>query len=154
MSDPLPIIGWREWVALPDFDVPKLKVKIDTGARTSSLHAVHFEKYRRRGREFARFVLHPDQKSTAVAIVATAPIIEFRHVTSSSGHRELRPVIETRVSILGQEWPIEVTLASRDLMGFRMLLGRQAIVHRFTVDPSRSFLGRKRKRSGDKGRPR
>ena len=152
MSEPLPMIGWREWVALPDLNVPKLKVKIDTGARTSSLHAVHFEKYRRRGRDFARFLLHPEQRSTALAIEATAPILEFRHVTSSTGHRELRPVIENRVSLLGQEWPIEVTLASRDLMGFRMLLGRQALVHRFTVDPSRSFLAKKRKSSAEKGR--
>lgn len=142
MRQALPIIGWREWIALPDLGVERLKAKVDTGARTSSLHAVHVEKIRRRGKDLARFVVHPKQRDSETELVVTAPILDFRYVKSSSGHRELRPVIETRIELFGETWPIEVTLAARDMMGFRMLLGRQALARRFTVDPSRSFLSR------------
>lgn len=142
MRDPLPIIGWREWVALPDFGVERLKAKVDTGARTSALHAVHVERLRRRGKDLARFVLHPKQRDASLQVSVTAPVVDVRRVKSSNGHVELRPVIEARIRLLEEDWPIEITLTARDLMGFRMLLGRQALARRFTVDPSRSFLTR------------
>lgn len=133
-------IGWREWVALPDLKISLIKAKIDTGARSSALHAHDVEVIRRRGREVVRFKIHPLQRETAHEVQAEAELVDERWVRSSSGHRMRRPVILTTVEINGQQWPIELTLTSRDEMGFRMLLGRQAMRKRFLVDPARSFL--------------
>lgn len=144
------IIGWREWVALPDLGVTRIKVKVDTGARSSALHAFDVTTHRRRGREFARFTVHPIQRDTRTTAVVEAPLIDWRPVTSSSGRSELRPVVETRVGLLGEEWPIELTLTRRDVMGFRMLLGRQAVRGRYLVDPGRSYLGGRPKKKGEK----
>lgn len=140
------IIGWREWVNLPDLGVPRIKAKIDTGARSSSLHAQVMDTYRRDGRNMVRFRMHPMQRDSKVEIVAEAPLIGHRSVRTSSGIRSLRPVIETEVVLMGARWPIELTLTRRDAMGFRMLLGRQAVRGRFLIDPGTSFLGRRAKK--------
>jgi hypothetical protein len=123
-----------------------IKAKVDTGARSSSLHVFDLETFRRRGRRFARFGIHPLQKNFRKTVRAEAEVIEFRKVRSSSGHSTLRPVIETEVRILAESRTIELTLANRDAMGFRMLLGRQAIRNEFLVDAGRSFYGKRPKR--------
>lgn len=138
-----PAVGWREWVSLPDLGVDRIKAKIDTGARTSSLHAFDLERYTVDGREMVRFEAHPLQRDTSLRIPVEAELVDRRSVRSSTGDETVRPVIETHVTLLGQRWPIELSLIRRDLMGFRMLLGRQAIRGRFVVDPGRSFLGGK-----------
>ncbi len=146
------MVGWREWVALPDLGVDGVKVKVDTGARSSSLHAFDMETFRRGRRDMVRFSIHPLQRSTAESIVAEAEILEYREIRSSGGHKSRRPVIVTPVRFLDQTWDIELTLSTRDTMGFRMLLGREAVRHRFLVDPGRSFYGGKppRKKSQKK----
>lgn len=138
-----PVIGWREWVALPECGVPAIKAKVDTGARSSALHAHGLTIYHRDQVEIASFEIHPIQRRSVPSHTVEAPIIERRRVTSSGGHQQLRPVVVLDVELLGQRWPIEVTLTRRDSMGFRMLLGRQAIRRRFLVDPGRSYLGGK-----------
>ena len=137
-------IGWREWVALPDLGVHLVKAKIDTGARSSALHAFDLDIRRRKQVEHIFFSVHPLQRDDRTVVRCSAVLADERWVTSSNGKREMRPVIRTRVSILDALWDIELTLTSRDEMGFRMLLGREAIRGRYLVDPSRSFLtGRK-----------
>lgn len=142
----MPVIGWREWLALPDLGVPSIKAKVDTGARSSALHAFETEIFRRGGKHLVRFTVHPRQRNTVTSIQCEAEVIDQRPVRSSGGHETLRPVILTTVELLGQSWPIELTLASRDAMGFRMLLGRQAVRERFLVDPGRSYFGGKEQR--------
>lgn len=139
----LPMLGWREWVALPELGVARIKAKVDTGARSSAIHAYDVELFEQDGKQFVRFVLHPRQKNTKVTINAQAEVLEFRRIRSSTGHVTERPVIVTEVDLHGRQWPVELTLVNRDDMGFRMLLGRQALKHRFLIDPSGSFLARK-----------
>ncbi|RCS54711.1 ATP-dependent zinc protease [Bremerella cremea] len=136
----LPIIGWREWVQLPDLGIAKVKAKIDTGARSSSLHAYDLKYEERDGHQWVRFKVHPRQRSSDAPIVAMAKILEFRKVRSSNGHVTKRPVILTTVDVLGEHWEIELTLANRDAMGFRMLIGREAIRGRLLVDSGASYL--------------
>lgn len=136
-------IGWREWVALPDLGVVRIKAKIDTGARSSALHAFAVERVKRRGKDLVRFAIHPLQRSSRREVVAEAEMIDERIVRSSNGVHALRPVIITHLELLGDAWPIELTLASRDEMGFRMLLGRQAMRGRFLIDPGRSYMAGK-----------
>lgn len=136
----LKIIGWREWVLLPGLGGAAIKAKVDTGARSSSLHAYNVRIVRRRGVEMVMFEIHPLQRSDRKKIRARAPLIEMRTVRSSGGHESLRPVIETEIELMGRRWPIELTLAARDTMGFRMLLGRQALRSQFVVDAGRSFV--------------
>lgn len=137
----LPTIGWREWVALPGLDIPWIKAKVDTGARSSSLHAYDIRHFERRGERWVRFKVHPAQKNHRILVEAEAPVVDQRTVKSSSGQQSLRWVVSTDVEVLGTRWPIELTLTRRDTMGFRMLLGRQAIRGHFLVDPGHSFLG-------------
>jgi hypothetical protein len=139
-----PIIGWREWVGLPDLGVGTIKVKVDTGARTSSLHAFDVEEFERDGIVHVRFSIHPEQRRSYPTIAAELPLLARRKVRDSGGKTKLRPVVKTTVELLGQRWPIELTLTRRDSMGFRMLLGRQAIRRRFVVDPGGSYYGGKR----------
>ncbi len=138
---PLPVIGWREWVGLPEFNIRSIKAKVDTGARSSSLHAYDIQRFQRHGVEWVRFQVHPVQRSSDVCVGAEAQILEYRSVRSSSGKAAIRPVIVTDVELLGFTWPVELTLASRDEMGFRMLLGREAIRQRFVVDAGKSYRG-------------
>lgn len=157
-SKELAVIGWREWVALPDFGVETIKAKVDTGARTSSLHAFDMEEFQRGRREMVRFKVHPEQRNAKRERTVEAEVQEWRRVRSSSGTTELRPVVLTTVEILGLRWQVELTLSRRDEMGFRMLLGRQAIRGHLLVDPGRSFInGRRGKKTGKllkpKGRP-
>lgn len=139
-SNQLPSIGWREWLSLPDLGISWIKAKIDTGARSSTLHAFDLEPFHQNGTSMLRFKIHPQQRNTQDTITAEAELLEERHVRSSTGHTQLRPVISTIVDLNGLSWPIELTLTSRDQMGFRMLLGRQAVRQRFLVDSGRSFL--------------
>lgn len=139
----MPIIGWREWLALPELDVKRIKAKVDTGARSSSLHAVELEPFRWRGADWIRFVVHPDQRSTKRDIVAEAKLLEHRMIRSSNGKSSLRPVIITPVVLAGTSWDIELTLAARPDMGFRMLLGREAVRGRCLIDPAKSYLADK-----------
>lgn len=143
------VVGWREWVGLPDLGVDRIKAKIDTGARTSSLHAFDLERFSRDGHEMVRFEAHPLQRDTSVRVPVEAPLVDRRTVRSSTGDETVRPVIETDVTLLGERWTIELNLIRRDLMGFRMLLGRQATRGRFVVDPGRSFVdGQPPRRAG------
>ena len=139
----LPIIGWREWVGLPNLGIKKIKAKVDTGARSSSLHAFDMQIFERDGEKWVRFQIHPIQRKDAKIVEAEAKVLEFRSVRSSSGKAAVRPVILTTVELLGISWPIELTLASRDKMGFRMLLGREAFRGKFLVDAGRSYFGGK-----------
>ncbi len=135
------IAGWREWVSLPGAQVPWIKAKLDTGARTSSLHAFGIELVGEGSDERVRFWLRPWQESADDAVQVECPIHDRRTVRSSSGHAEERIVVILDIRMLDREFPAEVTLTNRDAMGFRMLIGRQALRHRFAVDPARSFLG-------------
>ncbi|QDU65157.1 ATP-dependent zinc protease [Engelhardtia mirabilis] len=142
--EPRVVVGWREWVALPDLGVETIKAKVDTGARTSSLHAFNVVEFQRDGQDMVRFAIHPEQGRKRPEIQTEAPLLERRKVTPSSGHAELRPVVSTHIELLGRVFEVELTLTRRDAMGFRMLLGRQALRGRFVVDPGRSFLNGRR----------
>ena len=137
------VIGWREWVRLPQLGIETIKAKVDTGARSSSLHASEVETFEEDGRLFARFKVHPIQRNSRSVVEVVAEVLEFRKVRSSSGKATKRPVIVTDVELLGQRWPIELTLANRDQMGFRMLLGREAIRGHLLVDSGKSYYGGK-----------
>ena len=134
-------MGWREWIELPELGIKRVKAKVDSGARSSSLHAEDIELFQTRGSMGVRFTVLPLQRSRLRAVTCQALLHDERYVKSSNGSRELRPVIRTSVSWGGQTWEIDVTLTSRDLMGFRMLLGREAIRRRYLVDTGRSYLG-------------
>ena len=134
------IIGWREIVALPNLGISQIKAKIDTGARSSALHAFHLHKFQRDGQEMISFQVHPYQRDSKQTVTTEAKLLEHREVRNSGGEAQLRPVILTNVELGGKQWEIELTLTNRDVMGFRMLLGRQAVRHRFLVDPGKSFI--------------
>ncbi len=134
------LIGWREWVRLPELGNAAIKVKVDTGAQTSAIHAWNIKVTESDDGRMAEFDLHPFQDDNKRKIHATAPVVDLRNIKSSNGQVQERVVIETPLEIAGRTWMIELTLTRRDEMGFRMLLGRTAMQGHLLVDPSHSFL--------------
>lgn len=140
-SPHLPIIGWREWIAFPELDIPGVKAKIDTGARSSALHTHDYEVYDGDdGEKRVRFHLHPLRDRDDVELSCDAPVSDLREVKDSGGHAELRPFIVVNAQLGEFSWPIELSLTNREGMRFRMLLGRAAVKGHFLVDSSRSYL--------------
>ena len=135
------VAGWREWVALPDLGVEWVKAKVDTGARSSAIHAYDVDIAHRDGVDIASFEIHPWQRSDLDARRVELPIVDRRTVRSSTGHEEERLVVRTTIRIVGLDLDAELTLTNRDEMGFRMLVGREALRQRVLVDPGRSYLG-------------
>lgn len=141
------VAGWREWASLPDVGVEWVKAKLDTGARTSALHAFDIAEFEQDGRPWVRFSIHPWQRSSEDATEAALPIHDRRTVRSSSGHSEERYVVLMDVSVCGHRISSEMTLSRRDEMGFRMLIGRESLRQGIWVDPARSYLGGRPKRA-------
>ena len=133
-------MGWREWIAIPTLGIDRIKAKVDTGARSSALHAFDMVEERVDGCDMVRFRVHTLQRRSLPVVEARAPLIDRRHVRSSSGARELRPVVLATVLLGETRWEIELTLTDRSPMGFRFLLGRQAVRRRFLIDAGRSYL--------------
>ncbi len=134
------IVGGEEWCSFPQINIPGIKARVDSGAKTSALHAVNIIAFKKNGEPWVSFDVHPLQNNGKTTIHCEAPIIDKRRVKSSSGTSELRYVIRTVLSIADTTWDIEVTLTNRDSMGYRMLLGRQAMSGKMLVDPESSFL--------------
>jgi len=144
------VAGWREWVGLPSLGVEKIKAKLDTGARTSALHAFDMRTFWRGDELWVRFRVHPFQRDDGSAISCRAAVEGIRAVTNPGGRRQKRIVIRTDVSLGGESWPIDLSLTERDEMGFRLLIGRTAMHGNLTIDPDRSYRLGKRKRKVSK----
>jgi len=151
-TEPLVTLGWREWVRLPGLGIKQIKAKVDTGARTSTLHAFEIVEFEEHGKQRVRFKIHPVQRDNDTVIECTADVIDQRVVSDSGGHREKRWVISTDVIIGPHKWPAEITLTGRDDMLFRMLLGRTAMKNRAQVDPARSYLVGKKLVASSRGK--
>jgi hypothetical protein len=132
------LVGWREWLSLPELNIPRIKAKIDTGARTSALHAFFVEPFEENGQKMVRFGVHPLQKRD-FEIICQCPIKDYREIRDSGGHQEMRYVIETQIKLGERIWLVEMTLTNRDNMKFRMLLGRTAM-QGMAVVPDQSYL--------------
>ena len=139
-TTPISIVGWREWLSLPELRIPGIKAKVDTGARSSALHTHDFELFERDGGEWVSFHLHPLPRTNRVLLSCEAPVLGFREVKDSGGHLENRPFIHTKARIGAHEWEIDISLTNREGMKFRMLLGREALAGGFLVNPSTSYL--------------
>ncbi len=133
------LIGWREWCALPNLNIPAIKVKIDTGARTSALHAFNIHATQRKGKKYVNFSVFPLQGNNKTIIHCEAPVVDERSIMSSNGHREHRYIITTEIKIAQQLWSIELSLSNRDPLKFRMLLGREALKNLAIIDPNRDY---------------
>ncbi len=142
MSDDQPaLIGWREWLALPELGIPSIKAKIDTGARTSAIHTYQLETVTESGIDYVLFKVHPLQKKNDISVDCKAEIIDRRVVRDSGGHEEERYFIKTLIDFAGKQWYSDFSLTNRDGMMFRMLLGRTALVDAgLCVEPARSYI--------------
>jgi len=136
--DPV-LIGWRERIGLPSLGIPRVTAKIDTGARTSCLHAFAIEEFQQHGATWVRFGVHPYRRNTSHEVWCEAQVIDERTIRASSGHQMQRYVIETQIELAGLTWTIEMSLANRDDMGYRMLLGRTALQGHCIIDPEQSY---------------
>ena len=158
-QDNATILGWEEWVSMPGLSLPAIKAKVDTGARTSALHAIAIEPFGTDKNPQVRFIMHPDPSDPTIEVVCSAKVLDRRNVTSSNGVSELRYVIGAKISVGSREWPIELSLTNRETMGYRMLLGRSAIPDDIAVRPGVSFeqpvlsYGIYRKKQGRKSIP-
>jgi hypothetical protein len=141
------VIGWREWVGLPDLAIGRIKAKVDSGARTSAIHAFKVTPFTKDGGAYVRFVVHPTQRRRKPEVACVARVIDVRKITDSGGNCQERYVIRTTLKLGKSAWPIELTLSNRDNMGFRMLIGRQAIRRLYVVDPGRSYVTRRKKKT-------
>lgn len=130
------VVGWEEWVELPGLGLPAVRAKIDTGARTSSIHAFMIEPYGRADRPRVRFGVHPVPERPDIVVFCSAELVDQREITSSNGETELRYIVRTPVRIGGREWPIEISLTNRESMQYRMLIGRTALRENIIVDPN------------------
>ncbi|GLR76958.1 MULTISPECIES: ATP-dependent zinc protease family protein [Aliivibrio] len=139
MTDKI-IVGWRESLSLPELGIKLIKAKVDTGAKTSCLHAFKVEPFTKDGEDWVRFWIHPEKRNNDFVQICEAKIFDQRSVKSSSGQEEMRYVIKTMIRLAGQEWPVQITLSNRETMVFRMLLGRTSMQDRIVVDPSSSYL--------------
>lgn len=133
------LIGWREWCKLPRLNVPAIKIKVDTGARTSALHAFNIRLHTKKGRPYVQFSVYPIQGDRGTVVHCESPVVDVRHVTSSNGHRETRYIILTQIELGSQIREIELSLSNRDPLKFRMLLGREALKNFAVIDTNRSF---------------
>ncbi|MBD2857471.1 ATP-dependent zinc protease [Spongiibacter sp. KMU-158] len=133
------VLGWREWLELPELGIKQIKAKIDTGARSSSLHAYDIQCETVDGQKWVNFKVHPHQHNDGDPVNCRAPVKDYRQVTDSGGHRSMRYVIETTISLGGELLTAEITLADRSDMLFRMLLGRTAMNGRYLVNPASSY---------------
>jgi len=138
------VVGSLETCDLPEIGIVDLQVRVDTGAKTSSLHVDNLEKIQRDGKPWIAFDIHPDVHNVDQVIRCKAPLHDVRKIKSSNGVAEERFVIKTALKLADQAWPIEITLTNRADMRNLMLLGRQGMGKRLLVDPSKTFLlGRK-----------
>lgn len=133
------LIGWREWISLPDLGIPAIKAKVDTGARTSSLHTFNLKTYEKQGKLWVRFGIHPLQHNKEIAMYCDAEVQDQRLIRNTGGKQEKRYIIRSRLQLGDEEWPIEISLSKRDNMLFRMLLGRTALRKRVKIDPDKSY---------------
>lgn len=140
MGSELITVGWCEWVSLHELGLPRIKTKVDTGAKTSCLHAFSVEPFQKNGTQWVRFGMHPNQDDTKTEVYCEAEVYDQRQVTDSGGHIENRYVIRAPLTVQNTQWPIEITLTNRDTMKFRMLLGRQAMRDKMLVNPAESYL--------------
>jgi ribosomal protein S6--L-glutamate ligase len=134
------IIGWQELISLPDINIPAIRAKIDTGAKTSSLHAENIQYFKEEGKDYVSFRVHPIQKNRKIIVKCQALLIDKRNVKSSNGIEENRPLIKTKIKIGNHLFQIDLNLTKRDSMGFRMLLGRDAMKNRIIIDPQYKYL--------------
>lgn len=139
-QDERQILGWREWLALPELGIPAIKAKVDTGARSSALHAASVEPIGGPDGDWVRFRVHPVKSRPDIVVEGEAPVLDRRVVSDSGGHREQRIFIRTLVAAGDTRWPIEINLTDRETMLFPMLLGRTAMAGRVRVDPECSYL--------------
>jgi len=134
------VVGWHEWVGLPDLNIDAMIAKVDTGARTSALHAAEIDRDHVGGAPVVVLRVHVDKRDPAAYILTEAPVVDERVVKNSGGDGHRRIIVGSHLSIGGQEWPIELSVTNRKSMRFRMLLGRTAMKGRILVDPGASFL--------------
>lgn len=141
------VVGCEEWCSFPGLKIPAVKARVDSGAKTSSLHAYNIHTFKRDDQTWVNFEVHPVQRNRKTIVACEAPVIDRRFVKSSSGDRERRYVISTSMQLGDKIWDVELTLANRDSMGYRMLLGREAMINRVLIDPGESFCQGQRSKS-------